>query len=163
MLHITLGLCCFFCSVECGVNRSDWVWPICFLKWIDYIMNLSDYLNKLKQTEPTVAVPQAVSNMKNEYYDYGGYRDKYGEFDMSGGKHLTDEFKLPAHMTFSDDSIYSGPGREGGKWRKGKDNKWEFTPSSYNLQQTPIQDLQEYFNTRETNSRLILPQALKGL
>jgi hypothetical protein len=69
-------------------------------------MNLSDYLNKLKQTEPTVAVPQAVSNMKNEYYDYGGYRDKYGEFDMSGGKHLTDEFKLPAHMTFSDDSIY---------------------------------------------------------
>ncbi|MDP1774257.1 MAG: hypothetical protein Q8L15_18470 [Methylobacter sp.] len=33
-------------------------------------------------------------------YDIKGYVEKYGEPDQSKGQHLTDEFKLPNHITF---------------------------------------------------------------
>jgi hypothetical protein len=40
-------------------------------------------------------------------YDYRGYFLKYGPAKLNEGDHLTDEFKLPSHPTFSDESIYA--------------------------------------------------------
>lgn len=123
-------------------------------------MDLKGYLNKLKHVGDfyqQIALPQKVTDIYSPGYDYAGYREKYGEPDMSGGKHLTDEFKLPEHITFSDDSSYSGPGREGGKWRKNKDGQWTFEPSEFNLQQHSPEKLKEYFDNYSKQDKLILP------
>jgi hypothetical protein len=40
-------------------------------------------------------------------YDYRGFFQKYGPVDVAQGQHLTDEFKLPNHPTFSNESIYA--------------------------------------------------------
>ena len=40
-------------------------------------------------------------------YDYRGYFDKHGAVDLGKGQHLTDEFKLPNHETFSKESRYA--------------------------------------------------------
>lgn len=85
-----------------------------------------------------------------------GYRAKYGEPDQSKGQHLTDEFKLPNHITFSTDSKYSKPGQEGGLWKK-QEGVWHFYASPYNLKQHSTEELKEYFKKREPDSVLHLP------
>ena len=42
-------------------------------------------------------------------YDLRGFFKKYGPVDVNvkGGQHFTDEFKLPNHATFSDQSVYA--------------------------------------------------------
>jgi len=85
-------------------------------------------------------------------YDMDGYRAKYGEPDQSKGQHLTDEFKLPNHMTFSNESKYSKPGQEGGTWEKRgekPDEEWHFHPSGFNLTQHSAEDLSDYFQKKE--------------
>jgi hypothetical protein len=89
-------------------------------------------------------------------YDIEGYRKKYGEPDQSKGQHLTDEFKLPNHMTFSSQSKYSNPNRPGGDWSQ-KNGQWHFAPSMFNLRQHPLPEMQDYFARREPNSTLDLP------
>jgi hypothetical protein len=49
-------------------------------------------------------------------YDMEGYIKKYGIPNQSEGQHLTDEFKLPNHITFSTDSIYHSEKTPGGVW-----------------------------------------------
>lgn len=46
-------------------------------------------------------------NWNGTDYDYRGFFDKYGPVDIKHGQHFTDEFKLPNHATFSDQSIYA--------------------------------------------------------
>ena len=67
-------------------------------------------------------------------YDMAGYIAKYGQPDQSKGQHLTDEFKLPDHMTFSDDSKYSTPETPGGQWVQDAGKNWHFYASDYNVQ-----------------------------
>ena len=64
------------------------------------------------------------------------YYDKYAkgreiehiqEF-VGGDQHFTDEFKLPTHPTFSDESIYSNETTKGGHWNGDK-----FQPSEWNF------------------------------
>ena len=96
-------------------------------------------------------------------YDLQGYIDKYGEPDQSGGKHLTDEFKLPHHITFSTDSRYHSPENPGGKWENIPENgkeKWHYTPSQYVIDQQGEDKLKDYFLTKEPGSILHLP--MKG-
>ena len=91
--------------------------------------------------------------------DYGldSYLKKYGvpppyksiQDYLDNGGHLKDEFKLPSHITFSSFSPYSAPDMQGGVWQKGGIDRWSFEPSQFNLQNTPIKDLINYFNTRE--------------
>lgn len=52
-------------------------------------------------------------------YDYRGFYQKYGAPDISKGQHLTDEFKLPNHPTYSVESQYAqGPyKRSAGSWQ----------------------------------------------
>lgn len=40
-------------------------------------------------------------------YDYRGFFTKYGPADIRNGQHFTDEFKLPNHPTFSNESTYA--------------------------------------------------------
>ncbi len=94
---------------------------------------------------------------ENPDYGMNSYLEKYGtpapyksvQDYMANGNHLTDEFKLPSHKTFSTNSPYSAPDMQGGVWQSGGQNMWNFVPSKFNLQQTPIEKLIEYFNTNE--------------
>lgn len=82
-------------------------------------------------------------------YDYAGYVAKYGI--PVGGLHLlNDEFKLPSHITFDTDSIYSVGIYQGGVW-EGSDttNVWQFYPSEYNLSQYSEATYQDYFENTQ--------------
>lgn len=61
-------------------------------------------------------------NLTGKDYDYRGFYKKYGAADVQSGQHLTDEFKLPNHETFSDESRYAvGANRaRAGRWRGDK-------------------------------------------
>jgi hypothetical protein len=96
--------------------------------------------------------------MNGQDYDYEGYVKKYGEPDQSKGQHLTDEFKLPNHITFSRESIYSTPEKQGGEWKK-LDGKWHFFASPYNLTVHSPERLQRYFQEREKDAVLHLPDS----
>jgi hypothetical protein len=98
--------------------------------------------------------------------DYGimSYLKKYGvpppynsikDYQEATGNHLTDEFKLPNHPTFSTDSPYSSPDMQGGTWQSGGKDRWNFQPSDFNLQQYPLDKLLEYFKTRERKGTFI--------
>jgi len=88
-------------------------------------------------------------------YDYRGYTEKYGRPDQSKGQHLTDEFKLPNHITFSTESKYSKPGQEGGVWYE-KEGTWHFQPSWFNLLQHSPDELKTYFEKYEPDAVLDL-------
>lgn len=90
-------------------------------------------------------------------YDLEGYINKYGIPDQSRGQHLTDEFKLPNHITFSDQSKYHTPETPGGQWKQEQDNKWHYYASPYVVKQQGVDKLMDYFKNREPNSVLHLP------
>jgi hypothetical protein len=90
-------------------------------------------------------------------YDMAGYTAKYGKPDQSKGQHLTDEFKLPNHMTFSTDSKYSNDQHKGGEWKE-EAGKWHFYASPFNLQMHSAQDLTDYFKRVEPDAVLHLSQ-----
>jgi hypothetical protein len=58
-------------------------------------------------------------DFSGENYDYRGFFKKYGPVRLSEGQHLTDEFKLPSHPTFSNESVYAaGQGAPfAGSWK----------------------------------------------
>lgn len=88
-------------------------------------------------------------------YDYDGYIAKYGPPDQSKGQHLTDEFKLPSHITFSDQSRYHDDNMTGGRWLQGGQDKWIFVPSAFNLKQYSPDDYADYFSKRERKGTLV--------
>lgn len=80
------------------------------------------------------------SVQKSDDYDYVGYYNKYPNdlFTHQEGQHYTDEFKLPSHPTFSNESIYSNRQTPGGNWSRISNNngqQWNFTPSDWQLSQ----------------------------
>ena len=105
------------------------------------------------------AASDAEANMGD--YDYSGYSRKYGKPDQSKGQHLTDEFKLPNHITFSTDSKYSTAEKHGGEWKE-EGGKWHFYASPFNLKQHSESELKEYFKTHEKDSVLHLPTTSKA-
>ena len=89
-------------------------------------------------------------------YDMDAWKKANPNAEMKPGQHYPDTYKLPNHMTFSDDSIYSGQnGNEGGHWGK-EDNKWTFTPGKTNLQYHTIGEMKDYFKKVEPDSKLII-------
>ena len=113
---------------------------------------------------------ESIRGPMNDDYDYTGYYIKYpkqAELMLKGDKnaHFTDEFKLPNHATFSDESIYSkqtgGGNKEGGHWDY-KNGKEIFVLSEDNFLNNP--DLGSYFQRNEPNSLpiykngILLPQ-----
>ena len=92
---------------------------------------------------------------KNPDYNYAGYISKYGVPDQSKGQHLTDEFKLPEHITYSEGSMYSSPDIQGGKWQSGGNDRWQFTPSDFNNSQVSPEEYARYFSERERKNTFV--------
>lgn len=95
---------------------------------------------------PTANAATTIAPLKGSDYDMAGYIAKYGQPDQSKGQHLTDEFKMPSHISFSNESKYSKPGQEGGEWKKEADGKWHFYASPFNLTQHTPQEMQAEFD-----------------
>lgn len=111
--------------------------------------------NDKKKTILNKAIAKSQSDHDYDYdYDMKGYIAKYGKPDASNGKHLTDEFKLPNHITFSTDSKYSNGLTKGGVWAKKEDKKWHYAPSTYVISQHPMSELREYFKKSEPDAVL---------
>ncbi len=86
-------------------------------------------------------------------YDLQGYwlnKDKYPEDPKTG--HITDKYKKPNHITFSDESIYHGKDFQGGNWKQ-RENKWVYTPSKTVIDFHGIDKLKNYFS-QESGSEL---------
>lgn len=81
-------------------------------------------------------------------YDIQGFVQKYGQPDQSKGQHLTDEFKLLNHPTFSKESRYSNDQTPGGEWSS-VGEMYRFKPSAFNMQNITADDLAHYFKWRE--------------
>lgn len=74
--------------------------------------------------------------------------------------HGPDTFKKPNHPTFSTESQYHGAaGYQGGQWIKTKDGRGEFAASPDNVTMHGAAGLQKYFNAREPNVGLKVPDA----
>lgn len=127
--------------------------PAEFSKKIKYT---SGYIQEDVQKLPLDETEKARRMHSEGDYDMDGYVKKYGQPDQSKGQHLTDEFKMPNHITFSNESAYSKPGQEGGKWEE-QDGKWHFYPSEFNLQRHPPEELSQYFDKYEKDAVLHLP------
>lgn len=84
-------------------------------------------------------LPDRLQDDRN--YDLKGFYKQYGKQPLPKEEeyHLTDEFKLPNHPTFSSESRYYNPETEylGGKWDNGIAN-WTYSPNS-NLKQKVIE------------------------
>lgn len=93
----------------------------------------------------------------NDLYDY----DMKGAFldglTPNGNLHWSDKFKKPNHPTFSEYSIYNNvDGYKGGVWSTdGNTTTYTATPSNMYSQE----ELQNYFNRVEPNSKLIYPSS----
>jgi len=71
--------------------------------------------------------------------------------------HLPDTYKLPNHMTFSNDSQYSNAQHTGGQWQQDPNGKWVFWASPFNMNTQGASTLADYFRMREPDSTLVLP------
>ena len=91
-------------------------------------------------------------------YDMQGYHNKYGYPSKTEGEHYTDEFKLPNHPTFSNESMYSQGNMKGGSWQEGKGDNYNFIPSQQNIQNKGVDALTQYFQRYENKgTNLQLP------
>jgi hypothetical protein len=102
-------------------------------------------------TNPPEKVPQ-------QDYDYGSWQAANPGVEMAPGQHYPDTYKLPNHMTFSDESIYHGVnGAQGGHWGTDENGADTFTPGVTNLQQHSMGELKDYFAKVEPNAKLLPP------
>lgn len=77
--------------------------------------------------------------------------------------HWPDTYKLPNHMTFSDESKYHSEATPGGHWEDLGNDKWKFTPSEHNLKQHSEEEMRKYFKDYEPDSELnILPKKMSA-
>lgn len=102
-------------------------------------MSLKEAISKIKQDK--------IFREYSGGYDYFSYASKYGVPDQSKGQHLSDEYKLPSHVTFSDESIYSTPEKQGGHWTELSPGHWDYKPSKYVLENHSREELENLFNT----------------
>lgn len=75
-------------------------------------------------------LPQRLAETND--YDLRGFWKSQPEFRLDKeGQHLTDEFKLPNHDTFSNESRYynADTAPYGGRWDEHKDHSWSFLPN----------------------------------
>lgn len=76
-------------------------------------------------------------------YDLRGFYKKNPTFKLGGpDAHLTDEFKLPNHETFSNESRYYNDktAHLGGHWEQGQDGGWAFVPNDTNYKRRIVED-----------------------
>jgi hypothetical protein len=101
-------------------------------------------------------------NLQNEHdYDLKGLWKENPSAEPSDKLHFPDKYKKPNHFTFSNESKYSNPSTEGGKWVE-ENGKWMFYASNFNLTQHSAKELQDYFDVYEKDAQLILPTTTRG-
>lgn len=101
--------------------------------------------------------PQSPTATPPADYDYAAAKAAGVKPDERG--HLPDTYKLPNHITFSNESVYHGKNdAEGGQWEKLPGGKWMFTPGRTNLQNYSPDQLQRYFQQFEPDSLLNIPR-----
>jgi hypothetical protein len=83
-------------------------------------------------------------------YDYAAAQRAGVQPDERG--HMPDTYKLPNHITFSDESMYHGDENEGGHWSQLADDRWSFTPGPANLQHHTMQEMRDYFKKHEPDA-----------
>jgi Large polyvalent protein associated domain 23 len=91
-------------------------------------------------------------------YDYDSWQKANPGVEMAPGQHYPDTYKLPNHMTFSDESIYHGKdGNQGGHWGTDEEGNDTFTPGPTNLKNHSMSELRDYFARVEPKAKLLLP------
>lgn len=85
-------------------------------------------------------------------YDLRGFYQSQGQ--LSENNHASDTFKKPNHPTFSNQSMYSTPEMQGGKWSEREDGMTLFEPSPINKIMYSPEQLSNYFNKVEPNSQV---------
>lgn len=91
----------------------------------------------------------------DEDYDLRGAYQANARAAANG--HMTDQFKKPNHMTFSDGSQYSTPQTPGGRWIEDGKGGWVFWASPTNLQYHSLPQLADYFAQYEPGSNFVAP------
>lgn len=99
-------------------------------------------------------------NLQNEQdYDLRGAFLASAQAD--GRAHMTDTFKKPNHITFSEGSQYSTPQQPGGRWvdtgRNALAPEWTFWASPVNAQNHSMNALADYFGRYEQGNTVIYP------
>lgn len=96
------------------------------------------YIEWMKKIGHTREAGYNVSqDMTGKDYDYRGFFAKYGAPLLGSGQHLTDEYKLPSHPTFSDESVYFNTITKpfAGTWKKEGD-RFTFVPFNPKIKRT---------------------------
>jgi hypothetical protein len=102
---------------------------------------------------------QQTQGRQSDDYDLRGAWAQQGGGDLGEG-HLTDEWKLPNHATFSAFSRYQTPQQQGGNWvpmpgPQWPGQQWAYYPSETNVQNMGTRGLQDYFGRVEPNNFLL--------
>lgn len=89
----------------------------------------------------------------NDYDMYGFEHDPSMDLSIrfiGDVPHRPDKYKLPNSPTYSDESIYNSSSIfPGGKWSNIGDGLWNFEPSDTNKRNMSIEQLIDYFVTKE--------------
>lgn len=111
------------------------------------------WLEKIGQTpDQGMAVDRNGTGMD---YDLRAFYAKYGPVDVVKGQHLTDEFKLPNHKTFSNESIFAAGdyAKYAGRWVGEGDNA-QYVPSKTTYAAEHRVELANTIATDFTNGRV---------
>lgn len=114
-------------------------------------MDVKDH-SAYNKPDPTNSYAGSMSrDVMGGDYDYGAF--KMSGQQQSDNGHYPDTYKLPNHMTFSEESQYSGKdGNEGGHWSQLGEDRWSFKPGATNYQNHSSDDMQDYFKAVEPGS-----------
>jgi hypothetical protein len=127
---------------------------------LETILNKDEISNKEVGKLVSEAVGEKQAPPSNKDYDYVGYEQalKEGKIKAREGEdaHYPDTFKMPSHITFSDQSQYSNEFEKGGKWISGGKDQNLFIPSEHNLKNTSPEKLAEHFSNYEKKGTYIL-------
>lgn len=96
-------------------------------------------------------------------YDYDSWQKANPGVQMAPGQHYPDTYKLPNHITFSDESIYHSDVNQGGHWGQDEQGKDTFTPGPTNLQNYSFSQIKDYFQRVEPDVKLIVPDTAAGM
>lgn len=121
---------------------------------------MADYTDKYNTqlTPEQEAAFLATAPRLNDLFDYDLRGAYLAGAAKAGNGHLPDTFKKPNHPTFSKESQYNADGIEGGEWVDLGNGKFAFRASPYNLTVQSPDQLKKYFQEREPDVQLILPE-----
>lgn len=110
------------------------------------------------------ALPHDLQNM-DDYDLRGAWREN---FRAAANGHLGDKYKMPNHMTFSNESQYSNAQHAGGSWADATPTtmsdaakRWVYWATPFNMTQHSGQEMGSYFRQYEPNSTVVLPYNYK--